>query len=197
MSSSPSSDDRRRRIGTGVAIAVLAVAAVLALVLRPHAPASPDFTLTDQHGRPFTLSAQRGREVVLFFGYTHCPDVCPTTLANLARGLRLAGPHAANVEVVFITVDPKRDTVATVGRYVRLFDPRFIGLTGTERQLDPVYARYSVFHQDHPAGAGAAGYLVAHSTTLYYIDPGGALRATGTWEDDAQTIAATLERYRS
>jgi protein SCO1 len=195
MSSPPPSGGRRW--GTGVAIAALAAVAVLVIVFRPHAHPSPDFTLTDQHGHPFTLSAQRGREVVLYFGYTHCPDICPTTLANLAHGLRLLGPGAANVEVVFVTVDPQRDTVAAVGRYVRLFDPRFIGLTGTEQQLDPVYDHYSVFHENQPAGTGASGYLVAHSTTLYYIDPAGALRATGTWEDDAPTIAATLERYRS
>jgi len=96
---------------------------------------APDFTLSDQNGRQFTLSHYRGRPVVLFFGYTHCPDVCPTILANLKRARDVLGGKAHDVVVALVTVDPERDTSAELRQFVTVFDPSFLGLRGTRKQL--------------------------------------------------------------
>lgn len=152
-----------------------------------------DFTLTDQHGTPFRLDAQRGRVVILFFGYTHCPDVCPATMAQLARVEHvLPAADRARVQVVFVTVDPDRDTPAVMKRYVSLFDPSFVGLTGTEAQLDPVFDAYHVWHQRIP-GTKASGYLMAHSGSVYLIDPAGELRVLHDWTDPAPAIASDVK----
>jgi protein SCO1/2 len=149
-----------------------------------------DFSLIDQAGRPFRLSSQRGREVVLVFGYTHCPDVCPATLARLASLLhRLPSSQQDRVRVAFVTVDPARDGPGVLQRFVRLFDPRFIGLTGSEAQLEPVYDAYLVSHERVPDNAGANDYEVAHSTLLYFIDPGGRLRVLHDWQDTDPDIS--------
>lgn len=149
---------------------------------------APDFTLTDQDGKPFALADQRGNEVALFFGYTHCPDVCPTTMANLAGIVRdLTTAERQRVHVAFVTVDPDRDHPATLRKYVRLFNPTFYGLTGSEQQLDPVYQAYNVWHSKLP-GSAATGYLVAHGSTIYLIDPRGQLRVMHDWNDSPQAI---------
>lgn len=160
--------------------------------LTPVAPA-PSFTLTDQNGRPFVLADQHGREVVLFFGYTHCPDVCPATMAQLARMMRLLTPEQRKrVTVAFVTVDPQRDDPRTLHRYVALFDPSFAGLTGTEKQLEPVYDAYHVWHQKLK-GSAATGYLVAHGSAVYLIDPRGDLRVLHDWQDPAAAIASDVK----
>ena len=152
-----------------------------------------DFTLTDQNGRPFRLADQRGREVILFFGYTPCPDVCPATMAQLARVDRTLTPaQRARVRVAFVTVDPQRDPPAVLKRYIDLFDPSFVGLTGTEAQLDPVFDAYHVWHQRIP-GTNATGYLMAHSGSVYLIDPAGRLRVLHDWTDPAPAIASDVK----
>jgi protein SCO1/2 len=149
-----------------------------------------DFTLTDQTGRPFRLSSQRGKEVVLFFGYTHCPDVCPTTLARLAGIVHRLAPALRNrVRVVFVSVDPERDRPALLARYVRIFDPHFIGLTGSAAQLEPVYEAYFVAHERVADRTSANGYEISHSTLLYFIDPQGQLRVLHDWQDKEPDIA--------
>lgn len=158
---------------------------------------APDFTLTDQDGRPFRLSSQRGSEVVLFFGYTHCPDVCPTTMANLAQALRgLPAQDRSRIHVAFVTVDENRDDPATLGRYVRLFNPKFYGLTGTTDQLEPVYRAYHVYHKKL-AGTKAGGYLVAHGSVVYMIDPQGMLRVEHGWGDTYHSIAHDMKELLS
>lgn len=158
---------------------------------------APNFTLIDQSGKPFTLAAQRGHEVVLFFGYTHCPDICPTTMAQLAAIIKHLTPaERSALRVAFITVDPQRDTPAALGRYVRLFDPSFYGLSGSEQQLDPVYAAYHVWHQKLP-GDAATGYLVAHGSTIYFIDASGQLRVLHDWNDTRTAIAHDLKELLS
>ncbi len=165
----------------------------LAAVWQAFGPkaAAPDFTLIDEQARPYSLAAQRGHPVVLFFGYTHCPDACPTTLAHLAQAVRL--PNVArDVRVGFVTVDPARDSAPLLGRYVRLFDPHFVGLTGSSAALRSVYSAYHVWRQPvHDAGTGES-YAVGHSTTIYYIGRDGSLRAFGRWDDDAAAIARAL-----
>jgi protein SCO1/2 len=154
--------------------------------------AAPDFTLTDQAGRPFTLSRERGRVVVLFFGYTHCSDVCPTTLANLAIARTKLGEAGRNVTVAFVTVDPKRDTPPVVRDFVALFDRSFVGLTGTPEQLEPVYRAYHVIHAVAAEPSSAAGYNVSHSSFVYFIGRDGRLRGYGDWTDPPKAFEESL-----
>ncbi|HWQ11622.1 MAG TPA: SCO family protein [Roseiflexaceae bacterium] len=143
--------------------------------LEPPGPA-PDFTLTDQDGRPFRLGEQRGSVVVLFFGFTNCPDICPARLAELAAVRRDLGADAEALRVAMITVDPERDTPAALGAYVRRFDRTFLGLTGPQAELDAVQAAYGVFAQRHEHGATAPEYTVDHSGYVYVVDKAGRWR---------------------
>jgi protein SCO1/2 len=155
-----------------------------------------DFTLTDQAGHPFTLSRQRGRAVALFFGYTHCPDVCPTTLANLAHARSALGDAGRNIVVVFVTVDPRRDTPPVLREFVALFDRSFVGLTGTPEQLAPVYRAYHVTHRIVAEPASATGYNVSHTSLVYFIDRDGRLRGYGDWTDRPETFEQSLRELR-
>jgi protein SCO1/2 len=180
-----------------VVLVLACIAAVLLRVFLPSGARATDFTLTDQDGHPYTLSAQRGHPIALFFGYAHCPDVCPTTLSALARAKRKLGPAGAAFDVVLVTVDPARDDPATLKRYVHLFDPAFAGLTGTEAQLDPVYAAYHVYHQVDSGKGSANGYIVAHSSAIQFISPDGRLRGTGDWSDSPDELAVLMKQAQS
>jgi protein SCO1/2 len=187
-----------RIVALAVTLLVLAcAAAVLLRVLLPSGPLAPDFTLTDQDGHPYTLSAHRGHPIALFFGYAHCPDVCPTTLSALARAKRKLAPGSEPFDVVLVTVDPARDDPATLKRYVHLFDPAFAGLTGTEAQLDPVYAAYHVYHEIGSGKGSANGYIVAHSSAVQFISPGGRLRGTSDWSDSPDELAVLMKQAQS
>lgn len=185
------------RVVIAVACAIACVAGVLAYRSALRGPVAPDFTLTDQDGRAYTLSAHHGRAIALFFGYTHCPDVCPTTLAALARAKKRLGTTSSALDIVFITVDPKRDTPAAIKRYVGLFGAKIIGLTGSEPQLDMVYAAYHVYHQSLPSNGSAAGYLVAHSSSIQFIGPGQHLRGTADWSDTPDELVAAMKHALS
>lgn len=123
------------------------------------------------------LARYRGKVVLLVFGFTHCPAVCPTTLATLAEARRLLGPDAASLQVIYITVDPERDDVAHVRRYLAGFDPGFVGGSGTPEALAALRQRYGVTAQKIPAAGGGADYAMAHSTSIWLIDREGRLRA--------------------
>jgi protein SCO1/2 len=158
----------------------------LSLLLRPGgAPAAstgraaPDFVLVDQHGRTFELAHVRGHPVVLFFGYTHCPDECPTVLATLAKARKAAGPLARDVMVAMITVDPARDGAAALGRFVELFDPSFLGLRGSDGRLRSVYRSYDVKIARTPDDVDE----VSHSTFVYYIGRAGRIMGLGSSRD--------------
>jgi protein SCO1/2 len=129
------------------------------------------FTLVGSDGRPVTDQAFRGKLLLVYFGYTYCPDVCPTTLNNIAQALVQLGPQAGAVEPVFISVDPKRDTPQAIGQYVKSFDPRIIGLTGTAAQIAAVAKEYHVYYAPQPAQNG--DYLVDHSSLVYLMDRDG------------------------
>jgi protein SCO1/2 len=180
-----------------LALGVACVVVLVARLLQPSGPVAPDFTLTDQTGKPYTLSAQKGHPVALFFGYAHCPDVCPTTLSALAVAKRKLGDAGKNFDVVLVTVDPKRDSPAVLARYVRLFDPAFNGLTGTEAQLDPVYAAYHIEHEIDATKASANGYTVAHSSVVQFISPSGRLRGTGNYSDTPDEMAVLMKQALS
>jgi protein SCO1/2 len=129
--------------------------------------------LTDQTGRPRRLEDWRGKVVVLFFGFTHCPDVCPTTLADLSQVMKQLGPDAERVQVLFVTVDPERDTPEVLAKYVGAFDPRFLGLYGDAAATQRAAREFKVFFEKRKS---ADGYSVDHSGQTYVIDPQGRLR---------------------
>jgi len=191
----------RARLATISLVVLLAAVATIPLAalwqaFGPKPNLAPNFTLTDQTGRPFTLSALRGVPVVLFFGYTHCPDTCPATLAKLAQAVRSsAAPR--DVRIAFVTVDPARDSQAVLARYLRLFNPRFIGLTGTFSVLDPVYSAYHVWREDVPVNHGPTDdYSVAHGAALTFIGRGGAIRGYGSWDDDTSLMIHDLKEFQ-
>ena len=189
---------RRSSLVLAIACAVLLAGAVAfaAPLFTPGYENAPDFTLQAQGGERFTLSDQRGHPVVLFFGYTHCPDVCPTTLANLAHAVRARG-LGDRVRVAFVTVDPRRDTPSVLRRYVALFDPHFVGLTGSRAQLDTVFDDYHVWSKEVPSGGAAGEYFMSHSTTVYFIDRDGRLRGLGDWNDSPGALQRDLRTYFS
>ena len=151
-----------------------------------------EFELTDQRGERLRLSDLAGKAVLLSFGYTHCPDVCPATLSRM-REVKSALPagDAARFTGVFVSVDPARDTPQRLGRYVEFFDPGFIGLTGGEGELVEVAHRYGA-RFSIPEGQPADGYLVHHSTLGYLIDPAGRVRALYRGEEPVEAVAANV-----
>ena len=137
----------------------------------PARPA-PALRLTDQDGRPFDLASLRGQPVLVYFGYTHCPDVCPTTLSDIREALRLVnGP----VGVVFVTVDPARDDAAAMKQYVDFYASGFIGLTGSEAEIAVAADAWGASYRKLESSA-AAGYAMAHSAETYLVDGDGMLR---------------------
>jgi protein SCO1/2 len=134
-----------------------------------------DFALTDFNGKPRTLADFRGKAVVLFFGYTQCPDVCPTTLAELAETMKRLGPDADRVQVLFVTVDPARDTPQLLAQYVPAFDPRFLGLYGDADALARTAKEFKILYQKQP-GPTPGSYTMDHSAATYLFDPQGRLR---------------------
>lgn len=134
-----------------------------------------DFSLTGHDGKPYTLADFRGKAVVIFFGYTQCPDVCPTTLAELAEVMKALGPDAARVQVLFVTVDPERDTRALLAQYVPAFDSRFLGLYGDAAATERTAKAFKVFYQKVP-GSAPGIYTVDHTAGSYVYDPRGRLR---------------------
>jgi protein SCO1/2 len=150
-------------------------------VFEPARPA-PGFVLQGSDETRVTLERFRGKVVILEFGFTHCPNVCPVTLANLANAFRELGPEANDVQLIFVTVDPKRDTVPRLREYLKLFNPNFIGATGPStdldavtRELEAVRRAYGVLATEESAD-GSNGYQVHHSSSLYLIDRQGVLR---------------------
>lgn len=132
--------------------------------------------LTDHNGRHVNLDAFRGKLVVLFFGYTHCPDVCPTTLSDMAQALALMGPeNATKVQVLFVSVDPERDTPDILKAYVPYFHKDFLGLYGTSEEVAKAANEFRVMYRKH-VEPGASSYLVDHSAGSYVLDKGGRLR---------------------
>ncbi|MGH8066529.1 MAG: SCO family protein [Candidatus Entotheonellia bacterium] len=139
-------------------------------------PPPMDFTLTASDGFEFRLSHHRGKVVLLSFGYTFCPDVCPTTLVDLSQVRARLGEAAKRVQVAFITLDPERDGPERLGIYTKAFDPTFIGLTGSEEHLAQVRRMYGVIAEKEVVPGTSAEYLIAHSADTYVIDPEGRLR---------------------
>lgn len=138
-----------------------------------------DFHLTDDQGKPVSGKDYRGKVVLLYFGYTHCPDVCPLTLAQLHVVMQRLGPLADNVRILFVSVDPARDTPDVMHAYVNAFDPRAIGLTGSPGDIEALSKRYrSAFTREPDKGDG--NYEVSHSSAIYVFDQEGKARLLST-----------------
>lgn len=138
---------------------------------------APEFSLAGSNGAPVKLSSYRGRVVALGFGYTSCPDVCPTTLADLAKARSKLGDAAKDFQVIYVTVDPERDNAALLREYLAAFDPTFLGATGAPAELAQVRSQYGI-QTNRTEGRGKdAGYFVHHSSYVYLIDRSGRLRA--------------------
>jgi protein SCO1/2 len=133
------------------------------------------FSLTDHTGKPRTLADYKGKVVVVFFGYTQCPDVCPTTMAEMAGVMQKLGPQADQVQVLFITLDPERDTQQLLANYVPAFDKRFVGLYGTPDQTAKTAKEFKVFYSKVP-GTAPGSYTIDHTAGSYVFDREGRLR---------------------
>jgi len=151
------------------------------------------FSLHDQDGRAVTAEDYRGKIVLLYFGYTHCPDACPTTLTNLSEALRRLGPEASRVRVLFVTVDPERDTLEVMKRYVGAFGPQFVGLRGDEDALTALSKRYRIaYHREPPDRNGY--YAVDHSSAVFIFDASGRARLLAAESENPRTIAMDLHK---
>lgn len=149
------------------------------------------FQLTDNHGRSVTDTDYRGRWMLVYFGYTNCPDACPLTLQKLTVALKDLGPLAERLAPLFITVDPARDTPSQLASYLENFDTRIVGLTGSSQQIAAVAKAYRVYYApDAPATSG--NYLVGHSSILYLIDPSGRFDALLPADAEADELAVVL-----
>lgn len=148
------------------------------------------FRLVDQHGRPRSDRDFRGRWMLVYFGYTYCPDVCPTTLQEITDALRDLGARGGEVVPVFITLDPERDRPATLRKYLAAFSPRFVGLTGSAQQIGSVARAYHVYYAKHPLPGG--GYSVDHASTIYLMSPDGGFAGLLDDQDGARALEQDL-----
>ena len=188
----------RRRVLLGTAAALMLLAACT-----PEGPKfkSSDITgsafgrelaLNDHTGKPRTLADYRGKAVVVFFGYTQCPDFCPTTLSELAEVMKRLGPDADRVQVLFVTVDPRRDTPELLGQYVPAFDPSFLGLWGDAGATAKAAKDFNIYFQDRP-GKDAASYTVDHTAQSFVIDKEGRLRLVWPYGIEVAQMAGDLK----
>mgnify|MGYP001165993488 FL=1 len=146
--------------------------------------------LTDHQGQPRTLESFRGKVVTLFFGYTQCPDVCPTSLSAMSEVMRQLGADADRVQVLFVTVDPERDTLELLAEYVPVFDPRFLGLHGSPERIAEVAKEFRIFYRK--SGDIGGQYTIDHSAGTYVFDPEGRLRLYVRYGETPENIAADI-----
>lgn len=197
----------RLRASLAIGVAALALSsagfAAFEIMHRPPGVESPapvlggPFELVDHTGKRVTEADYRGKAMLMFFGYTYCPDVCPMSLMNVAEALRLLGREAGRVAPLFVSVDPERDTPARLAEYVAAFDSRIVGLSGSPEQIARAARAYRVYYAKHER-AGTGNYLVDHSAFLYVMDRTGRfvsyLRHTDTPETMAGAIRSALAR---
>ena len=156
--------------------------------------AAPPLHLADAAGKPFDLAAQQGKRTLLYFGYTHCPDACPTTMSDWARAKALLGAAASDVQVVFVSVDPERDTPDISAKYAHQFDPSFIGLTAGA-QLDSVKTAWSfAVERDEMPGMKMGEYGVSHPAGVYFIDRDGKFKFVFAPGSKPEELASDLKR---
>jgi len=152
------------------------------------------FTLENSSGKPVTDRDFRGKDLLVYFGYTYCPDVCPTTLNAVAAALDRLGPKAKDLTPIFITVDPQRDTPAVMKQYTAAFSPAIVGLTGTPEQIAKVAHEYRVYYAKHVTGPGPNDYSMDHSSILYFMGRDGRFIAPVRADEAPAEMAAQLEK---
>jgi protein SCO1/2 len=155
------------------------------------------FALIDSTGATVTDRTFRGRWELVFFGYTYCPDLCPTTLSTIADALNELGPLASQIQPIFISIDPRRDTPAVIGDYVRNFDPRIVGLTGSKAAIAAAAAAYKVYYAVHKTGAGPDDYLMDHSGFVYLMNPEGGFARVLAGDISGKAMADKLRPFLS
>jgi protein SCO1 len=193
----------RRLLWGAVAFAAIALALGWALRDGPFAPKPPPiatgpaslgiggpFSLTDQTGRAVTERDFRGRPMAVFFGFTHCPDICPTTLGEFAAYMEALGADAERLHWVFITVDPERDTPEHLARYMELFDPRIVGLTGTEAQVATAARNFRVIYRRVPLEGGE--YTMDHTASTFLLDATGRFAGTIDYKEPDEVAVQKL-----
>jgi protein SCO1/2 len=150
-----------------------------------------NFALTGPDGKQVNLRDYRGQAVLLYFGYTFCPDVCPATMVELAQAIELLGTDGRKAQVIMISLDPERDSPQSLEKYVTHFDPSFIGITGTDDEVAAVATQYGIFYEKHE-GTVATGYLIDHTASVVVIDPDGYLRLIYPFGTPAEDIAEDI-----
>lgn len=157
---------------------------------------SGDFSLTDHNGKPRSSTEFRGRYMLIFFGYTHCPSICPTNLQHMAEALQHLGPKARAIQPIFITIDPKRDTPAILKDYMSHFGDNFLALTGTEAQIKSVARQYRVHRRKVIEDKTAPeDYLVDHSSLTLLLGPDGKFRTLFPHDTNGQIMAERMQKY--
>ena len=185
------------------ALVAIALAALAYLMLRPAPGPTTDeaftvasiggpFSLTGADGKPFSSTRLAGKPYAIFFGFTHCPDVCPTTLARMTKLRGELGGGDKAFEILFVTVDPERDGPAEVGKYAELFNSPIVGLTGSPAEIEKVKNEFGIFSKKVPDGSG--GYTVDHSATVLLFDRNGQFSATIAPEEGDGPALAKLKR---
>jgi protein SCO1/2 len=196
-------DKKTLQVGVSALLVIAMLAAVTFFLSQPAAfrgaaygepyPLAPEIELTQANGQIFRLSAQTGKIVLIFFGYTACPDVCPTTMAELKLVVDDLGDHADAVKVVLITVDPERDTPERMQAYANHFNPNFIGLSGSLAQLEKIWSDYGVFREVVPAANSQLGYSVDHTARVMLVDADGNLRLSYGFQTPVDDIAYDIK----
>lgn len=198
-------DDRRHArfvlpfvvVGLLLAVAMFGTGLFLWLSGSPSAAVGGPFTLENGNGQTVTDRSFRGKYMLIYFGYTYCPDVCPTTLNEVAGALDKLGPKAKLIQPLFITIDPGRDTPAVVKQYAAAFSPLLMGLTGTQAQIAKAEQEYRVYAAKHVTGPGPNDYSMDHSSFLYLMGPDGRFIAPIPTGDPAEELARKLDHLVS
>ncbi len=199
MSEAPDPVRRRRMLAAGLLVATLVVPCLLFLAWPSRAFKAiditgaswgRDFRMPDQDGRVRTLADFRGDVVLLFFGFTQCPDVCPTTLARAADVVARLGADGRRVQVIFVTLDPERDTPEILKAYTRSFDPRFLALRDEQAAMDAMAREFHIAYQRVPTGSS---YTLDHTAVTYAFDPRGRLRLAIGHEQTAAEVAHDVQ----
>lgn len=201
MTTKPRNGLRWLRIGLWAVVAMVAGALLLALSFSDQRPEVTSqgtmfggpFTLTDTNGRSVTEASLKGRPHAIFFGFTRCPEVCPTTLSSLTRLHEALGKDAQRLQIVFVSVDPGHDTPASLGTYLAAFPVPVTGLTGTPAQLAQIQKGYGVYVKKVPLEGG--DYTIDHTATVYLMDARGQFVTTLGYDDDEATKLKILKRF--
>jgi|TARA_R110000803_G_scaffold51105_1_gene105798 protein SCO1/2 len=154
----------------------------------------PEFSLTDHQGNAVTEQTYRGKWLLVFFGFTNCPDICPTTLGELAQLMDLLGPDAQKTQPLFISIDPERDRVETMAEYVSAFHPSIVGLTGTETEVTATAKSFKAFFEKLPQETAPDGYTMGHTSAVYLISPEGVFVRTYSYGTSPEKIAADVQQ---